>query len=229
MMEVAPVQEVVSQETILAAVAAFATAHAANFDRHGKRVFDRLKEDPRGHEALAAVAGNRADKIGLLLEACIEADLLMRTFNQRVAKERQTPKRLNRLRQAIEDLRQFLVEFSRPTDPLKSWAVVSDEEVTQDQRALDHLELMVEARRQSGVETARRLGATKKSASTNMQAAETAAIGWIADVVKHVAGKPLTLTQHAAILADVALGIGEVSEYRTRKSLRTRRKLENLG
>jgi hypothetical protein len=214
--------DVIGQETIESAISAFSAAHVANFDKHGRRVFDRLKGDPRVRATLAAITQNDG-AVGALLMACVEADLLMRTFNERVARERKTPERLNRLKQGIADLRQFLTEFSRPTDPLEAWAVLSDAEILKYQAALDEMELIVETRRFIAPQTVLRFGATRKSSKTNKQAAETAAIAWIADAVKHVAGRPLTL--HAAILAEAALGVCDITIDRTRKALKTRARL----
>jgi hypothetical protein len=214
--------DVIGQETIESAISAYSSASATNFDKYGRRVFDRLKGDPRVPETLAAITQNDIET-GALLRACVEADLLMRTFNERVARERKTPERLNRFKQGIADLRKFLTEFSRPTDPLEAWAVLSDAEILKHQNALDDLELIVETRRLVASQTMLRFGATRKSSKTNKQAAERAAIGWIADAVKHVARRPLA--RHAAILAEAALGVRDIDFDRARKALKTRARL----
>ena len=66
------------------------------------------------------------------------------------------------------------------------------------------------------------LGVTRKSATKS--AAETAAIGWLAEHVVLTFDKPFA--QQVATLAEVALGIGEVSEDRVREALKTRRRRE---
>jgi hypothetical protein len=154
----------------------------------------------------------------------LESELLVRTFNQRVAGERQTIERLNKLKQSINDLRRFLKEIGRlPPDPLTAWIIPPNEEITKAHGSLNFLQAMESLRRQIGTETMLRYGVTRKSGITNKQAAVTAAIGWIAHAVKRIAGKPLT--HHAAVLAEASLNIIDVTNHRTRAALRTSEKL----
>ena len=65
------------------------------------------------------------------------------------------------------------------------------------------------------------LGVTRKSS-----AVRAATIGWLAEKVANLAGKPLT-TQ-VAFLADIVLNTRDVSEERVREALRSRRRLYDV-
>jgi hypothetical protein len=81
---------------------------------------------------------------------------------------------------------------------------------------------LIADRQRVASETILRFGATRKSARSNKNAAQTAAIGWLAEAVERIAGRPLT--RHAAVLAEATLAIRDITEDRVREALRTRRR-----
>ena len=88
------------------------------------------------------------------------------------------------------------------------------------QDALDRIAALIEERQQSTDRVLCEFGVNRKSHTK--EAAETAAIGWLAEQVDDVFGKPCA--RHVAVLAEVALNIDEVSEDRVREALKSRRR-----
>ena len=206
----------------IAADIAYAKIRRADLEKHGQRVLDRLKNNARACAAIKAIVKNPGDGADLL-GACVDAEILARTFNKRVAEERRTIKQMDDLEKHIGELQGFAAKVTRPADSMAAWFVVPDDEIALVREGLDQLAMWVRVRRKIVTDNLTRWGATRKSAPTNKVAAENAAIGWIADVVQDIAGKPLT--QHATALAEAALDICNLSDERVREARRARQKL----
>ena len=86
--------------------------------------------------------------------------------------------------------------------------------------ALDRIAALIEERQQSTDRVLCEFGVNRKSHTK--EAAETAAIGWLAEQVEDVFGKPCA--RQVAVLAEVALNIDEVTEDRVREALKSRRR-----
>jgi hypothetical protein len=196
------------------------TANEPEPDEHGRRVLNRIGADPRAHEALNA-SGKTRDKIWKLISLCIYAELVAREFPKLLTEERGMVERLDRHQRSVEDLKQFLDQAVMwRKNPIVDWLAIPEQENVANRDALNRIAALTDLRRRTVDDVVLRLGATRKSASKS--AAETAAIGWLADWVAHLTGKPFA--QQVAILAEVALDIGEVSEDRVRGALKARRR-----
>jgi hypothetical protein len=219
------------------------TANAASLDENAKRVFGRLKADDRVPEALASIAKSESD-LNRLLRGCLEADELSRTFREKLNNERRIVERAKRLQLKLSELRFDLDELEalfdeeiwsynqvtlatilkpgKSIDRLSAHILLPDQEVEKVNHAFYILKESIADRKQIASETILRFGATRKSARTNENAAQTAAIGWLAEAVERVASKPCT--RHAAVLAEATLAIRDITEDRVREALRTRRR-----
>jgi hypothetical protein len=189
-------------------------------DQHERRVLNRIAADHRAHAAINAVTKS-TDEIWHLVAICIDAEMVMRKFRVVLNEERDTVERLRRHRQSVEDLKNFLDQAAKWSEhPMVFWLAVSEQESTAYRDTLNRIAALIERRQQTAEEVALQLVVTRKSATKS--AAETAAIGWLAEHVAHTFDKPFA--QEVAILAEVALGIGEVSEDRVRAALKPRRR-----
>ena len=214
----------------------FCTANAASFDQNAKRVLARLKADDRVPEALAAIAKSESD-LNRLLSGCLESDELLRTFGETLNKERRIIEQAKRLQLNLEELKTFFDEELWSYDHAKIGATLKDRTYidrlsarisidNQDIQMINHsiyvFKELIADRQRVASETILRFGATRKSARSNKNAAQTAAIGWLAEAVERIAGRPLT--RHAAVLAEATLAIRDITEDRVREALRTRRR-----
>jgi hypothetical protein len=214
----------------------FCTANVASFDENAKRVLGRLKADDRVPEALAAIAKSESD-LNRLLSGCLESDELLRTFGETLNKERRIIEQAKRLQLNLEELKTFFDEELWSYDHAKIGATLKDRTYidrlsarisidNQDIQMINHsiyvFKELIADRQRVASETILRFGATRKSARTNRNAAQTAAIGWLAEAVERIAGRPLT--RHAAVLAEATLAIRDITEDRVREALRTRRR-----
>jgi len=185
---------------------------------NAQAVLKRLLSDPRAGEAFSAIARNERD-LTRLLQACVEADTLARTFAKSVEHCSAMPQRLATLRTALADIRVLLTETADPDNPLAAAVRLLPPDDTTVKYALTRLERHFDATERVAAETFPRLGATRKTSIA--RAGETAAIGWLADAVRRIGGRPHTI--NAAAIAEIALGSGCVSEDRIREALRTRK------
>jgi hypothetical protein len=197
------------------------TANEPEPDEHGRRVLQRIAADTRAHDALNTISKTRGI-IWKVVSCCVHAELLARRFPKLLAEEREMVERLRRHQQSVEDLRQFLNQAIRwHEDPIVDWITIPEQESAVYRNALTGIAALIDLRQRTVEDVVLRLGATRKSA--NKSAAETAAIGWLADWVVHLTGKPFA--QQVAVLAAVALDIDEVSEDRVRAALKARIRL----
>ena len=221
----------------------FFTANAASFDENAKRVLGRLKADYRIPEAVAAIA-KTGSALNRLLTGCLEADELSRTFGEKLNEERRIIERakelqlkLNELHSNVEELKAFfdgeiwsydqdtnatILKHGKFIDRLSAHILLPNQEVEKVNHAFYILKESIADRLRVASETILRFGATRKSARANKNAARTAAIGWLAEAVERIAGRPLT--RHVAVLAQATLGIYDIGEDRVREALRTRRR-----
>jgi hypothetical protein len=184
-----------------------------------------------------------------LMTMCIEAELQLTTFHKLLAEEREVVERLQQHRRSVEDLRQFIDQATKHDDrPLVGWRRTALPEKTPAptrvdaplekglsgerlllspqkgadyyQHAFDSIAKLIDERQQMVGDIMLDLGVTRKS--HNKSAAETAAIGRLADGVALVTRKPFA--PQVAVLAEVVLGIHDVSEDRVREALKARRR-----
>ena len=94
-----------------------------SLDQQGHKVLDRLASDERASDAFAKFdVDDRA--AASILTACIEGDLLVRTFPDRINAERATLARLEQLEKAVGDLREFVAELNQgPPDRLAAFVI----------------------------------------------------------------------------------------------------------
>lgn len=207
------------------ALAAYRAAAGNHLNREEVEVLDRLAADSRAACAFAKfnVDGRAAGKI---LTVCIEADLLARTFNDRIKfegkmlGENRKGGRLDKLDKAVADLRSFINELDcEPVDRLAAFMRYDFADTAAMKRGLYLLADAITARRRIAEETRLRIGTTRKI--RGKRAARIAAIGWIAEGVRRCCcGRPHQIS--AAALAEVTLG-GEVTVDQLREAERTRR------
>jgi hypothetical protein len=181
-----------------------------------KEALARIARSERALEALAQLRLTDG-KLNRLIVSFVGALSLKRNFKELLASEIAVQKHTGKLREAVKILREFVKEISAPpTDPLRAWINVSDDERRTYLRALYMIDVLIENRDRIARETPNRIGATRKS--TINKAGENAAIGWIASSIKRIANKPNY--QQARILAEVLLRLPEIDEDRFRKRLR---------
>jgi hypothetical protein len=201
---------------------------AAMNDRNGQRVGDRLRESKdRVPKALAAVAKNDSDLNRVLL-ACLQSEDLARTFHKRLANECEVIKRAEKLKKSITELASFLDQETSQSnlgrirnDRLSAVITLHNDDKEKVLQAFDIVADVISARRRVTSETLLRYGKTRNSAPKNKKAAQTAAIGWLAEAIEKIAGKPLT--RHVAVLAEAILDLRDVVTIeRVREALKTR-------
>lgn len=204
----------------------YRAAAGDHLDPEAVAVLDRLAADRRAVCAFVKfnVDGHAAAKI---LTACVEADLLVRTFNDRneiegtMLGEHGKGGRLEKLGKAVADLRSFADEIDcEPADRLSAFVRYDPADIAAMKRGLYLLADAIAARRRIAKETKLRLGTTRKRTDRG-KAAETAGIGWIAEGVRRCCGRPHLSA--AADLAEATLGC-EVSIDRLREAERTRQR-----
>jgi hypothetical protein len=205
----------------------------AQLDQNAKLVFTRLmSDDPRISEALASIVKIDSDLDRVLL-SCFQCEEIARTFNETMAKEREIIGRTEKLKRSVTELSSFLdQEISNPgrtsKDRLSAIIDLSNEDKERLFTAFITMADTISARQRVAHETILRYGATRKSALQNKKAAQTAAIGWLADSIERIAGKPLT--RHVAVLAEASLKTADIIGIeRVREALKTRARNWRVG
>ena len=185
-------------------------------------VLKRIAADRRARDALYAIAKEDADRhqIWKILALCIDAEHQLRTFQRLRADESNNAKQLQRHRQSIADLRQFIDQAARRSNPPIDWLPIGYREHNTEyyQKALDHIAELIELRQQASDDAMLELGVTRKARTST--AAATAAIGWLAEGIERLAGKPCV--PQVVMLAEIALGISEVTPDRVRAARKRR-------
>jgi hypothetical protein len=167
--------------------------------------------DPRARAAISAITKTDSE-IWELVKLCSQAKLQMLTFQQNLVYKRELFEYLQQHRHNVDQLRQFVAKSFRI---IENWPVSENE----CQQALDHIEALIGLHQQAAQSDMVDRGVTRKSKGD--VAAQTAAIGWLAEQVEKTFGAPFV--PQVAILAEVALGIGAVLEDRVRHALKARK------
>jgi hypothetical protein len=205
-----------------ALIANFRIKYDDHLDADAKATLDRLAKDDFPAQDVSAAQAFHDFKVNdedaeSILIGCIEADLLARTFNDRLADASAMLRLSEGCDDALRKLRDLVSKtLSGPFDRLTARVVLEPEDCEAIARSLDLLARVVAAQRRIARETVTRLGATQK---TKGDAAVTAAIGWIAEAVRRNCRRPHD--RAAADLAAVVLCC-EVSTDRLREARRTR-------
>jgi hypothetical protein len=205
------------------AINAYRAAAGDGLDEDGRKVLDRLVTGERAAEAAEAFAKFEADDRAarMILKACIEADLLIRSFPDRLNTEQKSLSRLEQLDKSVADLSVFVSELNQnPPDRLAAYAKYGDDDFGAMKLGLHLVREAIKDRRRIAVETPLRIGATRNTKGKAGKAAETAAIGWLAEGVRRACGDPHH--EAAAVLAEIALDC-RVSVDRLIEAERTRR------
>jgi len=206
------------------ALATFRATAGDDLDPKAAAVLDRLAVDERAAGAFAELDLNEAGA-AKILTACIQAEELRRTFQDHIDLHTKSEGGkggwLVRLSKAVAELRRFVGQLDRPPDDRLSASLRYDPSIIEEmKRGLYYIDDAIKARRTIAKETIPRLGATRKSVDSG-KAAETAAIGWLAEGVRRCCGRPHR--RAAADLAEVVLGC-EVTIDRIREADRTRQR-----
>jgi hypothetical protein len=171
-------------------------------DEHAGKLLRRLANNPESAKAFERLkpkdGSEAAGWEAAIIRACIETENLARTFADRVnkAKEKLKRRRRERLRKAAVTLRGFLNEIigeqQKPPDSL--WIrPKAAEDIAAMGHGLAAFDRWIDYVEKTVAElNLFRLRASRKSkpSSKTLSAGQIAAIGRLADEVKHVTGKP---------------------------------------
>jgi hypothetical protein len=208
-------------------------------------VLQRIAASRAAQAAFNTIAKTE-DDIKKLIQRCIHAKTIQRKFPAWLKEERDMAERLRQHRRSVEDLRQFINRAAHPPkNPFMHWLALpeTDQEnavkrltafraegqplpATYDKsaayyrEALDRITLLLDERQHIVEDTERNLAVTYKYKAKT--AAENSAMGWLADQVFNLTGKPFA--PQVAILAQVVLGIDGATDDRVREALKMRRR-----
>jgi hypothetical protein len=206
---------------------AVALARASNDapDQSAKRVVSQLIADPGASEALRAITKSDRDLVRVL-RACYQSKEISRTFSSTMSRERVIIQLADKLKKGLTETALFLDREIGPHGPgrglLAAEVNLSGEDKARLLNSLETIGDTLSARDRAAQETILRYGSTRNSALENENAGQTAAIGWLADSIARIAGKPHT--RHVAVLAKVSLETKDiVTSERVREALKTRR------
>ena len=222
-----------------------ATGELEKCSENARPVFQRIAASRDAQAALNAIATSE-DDIRNLIWGCIHAKMVHLTFPALLKEERELAERLQRHRRSVEDLRRFIDRAAHPPkNPFVHWLALpeTDQEnevkrltafraegqplpATYDKsaayyrEALDRIALLLDERQHIVEDTERNLAVTYKYKAKT--AAENSAMGWLANRVFNLTGKPFA--PQVAILARVVLGIDGATDDRVREALKMRRR-----
>jgi hypothetical protein len=227
-------------------------------DPHAHTALEKMVKPIWPPSGVQCKPGEEAEsKIWQLIGLCMEAEIRVRTFRPILAEERGMVEQLQRHRESVKDLKRFIEQATghpdyafvewlplRETDqesaerweffkmlaatlkgPQSPHLVAYEKSAAYYREALDRISTLIDARQETADEAVRMLGATREAAARS--AAETAAIGFLAEEVLDLTSKPFTA--QVARLAEIALGIDDVSQDRVRAALKARRRTGQLG
>jgi hypothetical protein len=193
---------------------------ALTFYQHRCSVLQRLARDQRACAATSAIA-KTVIELWDLLDLCTDAEWLLTAFPKVLTEERKMVERLRRHRQSVKDLREFINQVSKhPDHPVVGRVSITKTEEKKYRDVLSNIASLIELRQLTANIAVFDLRVTRKS--TAQAAAETAAIKKLAHDVMSTFGKPFA--PQVAILAEVAFGIGNVTEDRVREALKAHRR-----
>jgi hypothetical protein len=182
----------------------------------------RLIRRLEGSSEASAIFGQIDDdkNVKRLFILCVEADCLFRTFEDRIREARDKQRKLDKYAEALVEIRRFLDDIDRPPrDRIEAFANPDPEEIRSERSALASVGGRIQQQKRIAAETPARLGATRKS--HGRKAAETAAIGWIAEGVERITGH--TNARLCADLAELVIE-GDVSLDRVDNAAETRQR-----
>ena len=163
--------------------------------------------------------------VARVLEACVEAEQLYRTFPERIEETEKTLARMERLDDAVGLLRKFVDEVAKRKEPsaldlLSARVHEPDSNIVAMKLGLLLIADRITAEQRKAEETKLRLGATRKTGT--IDARRVAAVGWLGDAVHRITGQPHR--PQVAKLANVILGRDAVREDQVNHATRTRRR-----
>lgn len=208
------------------AIDAYSAVQKDNLDARAHLLLDRLANSSEAAKAFERLKlKDRRAEAGILI-TCIDADDLACTFPQRIIKAEKTKKRMLRLLTPAFELCQFVAELideqqNPPALDLLSARIFEPASNISEMwhglsLIIDHLS----AKWRSAKEDVLRLGATQKWGIK--LAGENAAIGWLAEGVRRVSGRPNYRVVRD--LAEVILNIELADLDRVRRCARVRKR-----
>jgi hypothetical protein len=187
-------------------------AEQKKLDKPALELLNRLDKSPSAAEAFERLKLRDRRAEACFLTACIEAEDIARTFDQRVKKQEDISVRAKPWNEAVAVLRKFVSEVAEKKEPLRVglagldlWSLTifeppADEEALT--RALDLIASSIEWRRGIAEANIAHLATRKKGMK---RAAENAAIGILAAGVYDAARRPpLPGKPHLKQVADLA-------------------------
>ena len=184
-----------------ALLAEFREAAAGNLDEDETLLMNRVAKSVEAPEIFRKV-GNDVT-IRRLLSLCIEAYSLAKNFEKSIGEARHLLSRAPAYERAIADIDDLLKRTQTPAlHRLQAYTYPDPDIIELERRALASIRDRLAVGVRTANETLLRLGATRKS--HGRKAAETAAIGWMAEGVKRITGR--TNSRLTADLAGLVLG-----------------------
>jgi hypothetical protein len=123
---------VAAKDRLRAAIAAYRASAGGSLDENEQKVLDRLAPGKHAAEAAEVFAKFEADDRAarMILKACVEADLLNRSFLDRLNAEKESLSRLEQLDKSVADLSAFVSELNQhPPDQLAAYATYGGDDV----------------------------------------------------------------------------------------------------
>jgi hypothetical protein len=182
-------------------IAEFRKAAEGNLDDDEKLLMQRVAESD---EAPTIFAKIKDDKIAKrLLSLCFEAHFLAKNFNKLTSDARRALDREAMYKRSIANIERLLKDTQKPAlNRLTAYTMPDANRIALEREALQSMKDRLDVQSRTAKETILRVGATRKS--RGKRAAETAAIGWIAEGVKRITKK--TNARLSADLAELILG-----------------------
>jgi hypothetical protein len=201
-----------------ALIAEFQTAAADNLDEDERLLVQRIAGSVNAPAIFAKVKCDIA--VRRLLSLCVEVHFLAAHFNQLIANAQNALDRESSDRRATSDIEQLLRDTQAPAlNRMTAYEPPDRDKIELENAALRSIKDRLALRTRIARETILRLGATRKS--RGRKAAETAAIGWMAEGVKRIT--KATNARLAADLAELVLGC-DVSLDRVDNAADTRKR-----
>jgi hypothetical protein len=216
------------------AIHAYLADEEDHLDEFAREVLVRLASDPDAGKAFACLMLKDKSDERLILKTCVDANLLARSFSNRIQIVDETLVRMVELSKAVATLRAFVKDLAPKrdeppgSDPLSSKITDPPGALEAMHYGLSLISSRIDASRRTAKEDELRLGATRKNGlaearSVAADSAETArrnsAIGWLAEGVHRITGK--ANLKPVTDLAQVILGI-TLTEDRVRSATRIR-------
>jgi hypothetical protein len=189
------------KQRIRALLAEFQEAAAGNLDEDEKLLMNRVAKSVEAPEIFGKIGDDVT--IRRLLSLCLEVHSLAKNFNKSTGEAHRLLSRAPAYERAIADIDELLKRTQTPAlERLQAYTLPDPDRIELERRALASIRDRLAVGVRTATETVRRLGATRKS--HGRKAAETAAIGWMAEGVKRITGR--TNSRLTADLAQLVLG-----------------------